>query len=265
MSFKDTLRGFIFKKPATAPVADQRDPRDPRRSNEPMRGGRRAGEVENPYLAARRTWNDHIGSVVSQRQTWQVVGVLSLLIALAAVGGVIHIGSQSKFVPYLVQVDKFGGSQAAGPAERAGRGDPRVISAAVAEFMTSARLVTPDVALQRKAVFRVYSMLAPNDPATAKMNEWLNGTDESSPFKRAAKEMVNVELRAVLPQTADTWQVEWTETTRDRQGVLKGAPVVMRALVTTYQAEPTPSTTEEQMRNNPLSIYVRDFSWSRLQ
>lgn len=262
MSFSDTIKGLIFKKPA--PGAG-RDPLDPRRSTEPMKGGRRAGEVENPYLAARRTWNDHVGSVVSQRQTWQVIGILSLMIALAGVGGVIAIGSQSKFIPYVVQVDKLGQTIAAGPVQAADKADQRIVHASVSEFISDARIVTPDVALQRKAVFRVYAKLSPNDAATAKMNEWLNGTDESSPFKRAAKEMVSVEIKSVLPQTADTWQVDWVETTRDRQGVLKGQPVTMRALVTVYTAETTPQTTDEQLRNNPMSIYVRDFSWSRLQ
>jgi hypothetical protein len=70
MSFADTIKGLIFKKPAKA----ERDARDPRRSNEPMKAAA-AGEAENPYLAARRTWNDHVGSVVSQRQTWQVIGI----------------------------------------------------------------------------------------------------------------------------------------------------------------------------------------------
>jgi type IV secretory pathway TrbF-like protein len=37
----------------------------------------------------------------------------------------------------------------------------------------------------------------------------------------------------------------------------------MRALVTVYTVPSTPQTTEEQVRNNPLGIYVRDFSWSR--
>ncbi len=259
MSFKDTIKGLILKKPA--PDAE----RDARRSNEPMKGGRRAGEVENPYLAARRTWNEHVGSVVSQRQTWQVIGILSLLIALAGVGGVISIGSQSKFIPYVVQVDKMGQTIAAGPVQAADKADQRVVHASVSEFINDARIVTPDVALQRKAVFRVYSKLAPNDPATAKMNEWLNGNEEASPFKRAAKEMVSVEIKSVLPQTADTWQVDWVETTRDRQGTVKGLPVTMRALVTTYTADTTPQTTDEQLRNNPMSIYVRDFSWSRLQ
>ena len=253
MSFADTIKGLIFKKKP-----------DRRQSPQSSEAGPRSSGLENPYLSARRTWNEHVGSVVSSRQTWQVVGSLALLIALAGVGGVIHIGSQSKFIPYVVQVDKMGQTIAAGPVTAAGKADHRSVHATVADFITSARMVTPDVALQRKAVFKVYSVLSPNDPATAKMNEWLNGNADASPFKRAAKEMVNIEITSVIPQSPDTWQVDWTETTRDRQGALKGQPVPMRALVTVYTAEPTSQTTDEQLRNNPMGIYVRDYSWSRL-
>jgi type IV secretory pathway TrbF-like protein len=235
----------------------KKKPADSQSFMKPMKG-----DDNNPYLAARRTWNEHVGSVVSSRQTWQVVGILSLLIALAGVGGVIHVGSQSKFIPYVIEVDKHGQTVAVGPVTAGSKADPRVIHASVADYITNARMVTPDVALQRKAVFRVYSMLSPNDAATQKMNEWLNGTPDSSPFKRAVKEMVSVEIKSVLPQSPDTWQVEWVETTRDRQGVLKDNPVNMRALVNVYTIEPTSQTTDEQLRNNPLGIFVRDFSWS---
>lgn len=260
MNLTDTLKSWIVRQPPE-PNAD---PRDPRRSSAPLAGGRRHGEPENPYLAARRTWNDHVGSVVAQRQTWQVIGILSLLIALAAVGGMIHIGSQSKFIPYVVEVDKHGQTVAAGPLTAAAKADPRVVHASVAEFIGDARLVTPDVALQRRAVFRAYAKLSPNDPATAKMNEWMNGHAEASPFKRAETEMVSVEIKTVLPQSPDTWQVDWVETSRDRQGTVKGAPVTMRALVTVYTAEVSSQTTDEQLRNNPMSVFVRDFSWSRI-
>lgn len=95
------------------------------------------------------------------------------------------------------------------------------------------------------------------------MNEWLNGTVESSPFKRAVKAMVSLEVVSVLPQSQETWQVDWVETVRDRQGVVQGQPFRMRALVTVYVVAPTPETTEEQIRRNPLGIYVRDFSRSK--
>lgn len=253
MNLADKLRKLMLRKAQARSAHDNF-----------IEGGRREGENDNPYLSARRTWNDHVGAVVSSRQTWQMLGILSLLIALASVGGIIHIGSQSRFVPYVVEVDKLGQPVAVAPASQAAAVDQRVVHASVASFISDARLVTPDIALQRKAVFRLYSMLSANDPATAKANEWLNGTDESSPFKRAARETVSIEVLSVLPQTPDTWQVDWTETVRDRQGALKGQPFRMRALVTVYTVPATPQTTEEQVRNNPLGIYVRDFSWSKL-
>jgi type IV secretion system protein VirB5 len=263
MSLSDTLKGWIFKTPV---VPSDVDPLDPRCDKTLIIGGRRNGETENPYLAARRTWNALVGEVVSQRNTLLIVAILCLLIALAAVGGILHIGSKSKFIPYLVEVDKLGQAVAAGPLQPTNKeADQRIIHASVAEFICDARTVTPDIALQRKAIFRVYSKLSSADPATAKMNEWLNDTEESSPFKRAEKEMVSIEIKSVLQQTPATWQVDWVETTRDRQGVIEGPPVSYRGLVTVYTVNNTPATTEKQLRNNPMSTYVRDFSWSRLQ
>ena len=257
MNLADKLKKLTFKKSFLDSASDES-------GNDPfVAGGRRHGESDNPYLSARRSWNDHVGAVVASRQMWQLLGILSLLIALAGVGGMIYIGSHSRFVPYVVEVDKLGQAVAVAPAQRAAAVDQRVVHASVASFISDARVVTPDVALQRKAVFRLYSMLSANDPATAKTNEWLNGTEDSTPFKRAARETVSTEVLSVLPQSPDTWQVDWVEAVRDRQGILKGAPFRMRALVTVYSVPATPQTTEEQVRNNPLGIYVRDYSWSK--
>ena len=218
--------------------------------------------IENPFLNARRTWNTHLGSVVSSRQTWQIIGILGLLISLASVGGMIHIGSKSKFIPYIVEVDKHGRSFAIGPATEAGQSDPRVVLAGISEFIESARLVTPDVKLQRKAVFEVYSMLSTNDPATKKMNLWLS-SEKSNPFSRATKETVHVEIESILPQTAKTWQVDWTEIVYDRDGEPKHEPIKMKALLTVYISQPTTETTEEDQRKNPIRLFVEDYNWTR--
>lgn len=235
---------------------------DEPRAEEAAPEGRQAGEEENPYLAARRTWNEHMGDMAASRRNWQMLGLLSLLIALAAVGGVIHIGSQAKFIPYVVEVDKLGQTLAVAPVDRAQEVDARIIHAAVASFVQQARMVTPDVALQRKAIFAVYAMLSPEDPATAKMNEFMNGRPEASPFRRAEREMVSTEIVSVIAQSPQTWQADWTETVRDRQGIEKST-YRMRALVTVHVAPPSPDISEAQLRNNPLGIYVSDFAWSR--
>mgnify|MGYP003460895340 CR=1 FL=1 len=229
------------------------NPKNARLADEFIEGGRREGENENPYLSGRRSWNDHMESVAASRNMWQILAILSLMITLAAVGGIIHIGSQSKFIPYVVQIDHLGEAIAVSRADMAAPADPRVIHASVASFINDLRMVTPDIALQRRAIFRAY----------AKTNVWLNGTDLSSPFKRAANETVNIEIVSVIPQSPETWQVIWRELVYDRQGHPKEPPFIMRALLTIYSIDSTANTTEEQIRNNPLGSYVRDYSWAK--
>ncbi len=239
------------------------NPKNARLADEFIEGGRRDGENDNPYLSARRSWNDHMESMAASRNMWQILAILSLMITLAAVGGIIHIGSQSKFIPYVVQIDHLGEAIAVARADMAAPADPRVIHASVASFINDLRMVTPDIALQRRAIFRAYAMLSSEDPATAKTNVWLNGTDTSSPFKRAANETVNIEIISIIPQSPETWQVIWQESVYDRQGHPKEPSFMMRALLTIYSIDSTANTTEDQIRNNPLGIYVRDYSWAK--
>jgi len=230
--------------------------------NELTEGG--SGEnLPNPYLNARRSWNEHVGSLITAKQSWQFIAILCLLITLTSIGGVIHIGSQSKFVPYVVEVDKFGQIRAQGQLKNF-VADVRVIQALLVQFIADARGITADANMQRQMIFRLYAKLNNQDPAFVKMNEWLNGDPKSNPFRRAETELVDIEMRTVVAQTANTWQVEWIENTRDHKGKLMFEPQVWRALITVYTAEITKNTTDEQMLNNPLGLYVQDFNWSRV-
>ena len=249
MTFTQKLKAWGLRKPFAQPASTGTDA---------------APQAEDsPYLNARRAWNDHVGSVMAARATWQLVGLLSLLIALVAVGGAIYLGQQSKFIPYVVEVDKLGGVLAAGPARLAQKAEGRVVQAHLAAWITYAREVTPDVALERKAIFGIYALIGPHDPSAQKMNEYLSETAPTNPFVRAAKETVDIQINSVLQQTPETYQVDWTENTRDRDGVLLHPPVRMRALITVYFVAPTASTTDQKMRLNPLGIYVRDYHWAR--
>jgi hypothetical protein len=107
------------------------------------------------------------------------------------VAGITYVGSQSKYVPYVIEVNGLGEAVAVGRAQLAAPADPRVVRASLASFIASARLVTPDVSVQRDAIFRVNGMLQTKDPATAQMNQWFNGSKDSSPLVRSAKLTVN--------------------------------------------------------------------------
>ena len=102
MNLGETMKRLVFKQPSG----------DERQGGVALEGGRRQGENENPFLAARRTWNDQSAANVASRQMFQLIGVLALLVALAGVGGMTYIGSQSKYIPYVVEVDRLGQRQA---------------------------------------------------------------------------------------------------------------------------------------------------------
>lgn len=221
-----------------------------------------ATDTANPYLNARRTWNLHVGSAINGRFIGTMVGGFGMVIALAAVGGMIHIGSQSKFVPYVYVERANGETQPLGAAVPVLPASQLVINAAVRDFLTDARMVTPDATLQRKAVERIYSKLPPNTAARTKMDEWFQA---DPPFRRAEKVVVSVDKAAVLMQSPTTLQVDWEEVTHDRQGSQLGT-VRMRALVTFFVAPTTPiNTADAELALNPARVFVSDFSWTQIK
>jgi type IV secretory pathway TrbF-like protein len=219
--------------------------------------------IDNPYLNAKRTWNGHIAGVMSAIQVWQLVGLTSLMISLASVGGLIYIGSQSKFIPLVFQQDSSGNTVSITRADKITPVKIDDYRTAVAQFIEHIRLVTADGDLQRKAVLQTYAFLNAQDPAALKANEYLNANKEVNPFNRAANETVSIEIRSVLQQSKESWQVDWVETIRSRDGSQKAKPTLMRAIVSIYQNEPTNETTDIEALRNPHFLYIRDFNWSK--
>ncbi|MGP5477588.1 VirB8/TrbF family protein [Pseudomonas helleri] len=218
-------------------------------------------KTSNPYLNSRRAWNGHVTGLMSANQAWQAVGIISLLIVMGAVAGIIHIGAQSKIIPMVFQQDASANTVSVTLLDRVPDAVLTDYQAAVTNFINNTRMVTPDVALQRKAVLAAYAYLSPQDAATIKTNEYLNGTPERNPFKRAETETVSVEIKSALPQTKETWQVDWIETVRGRDGQLKGKPLNMRALINVYQNKDM--TVDKNTFVNGHFIFIRDFNWSK--
>lgn len=230
--------------------------------NQYIVGGRRKGENNNPFLSARRTWNDYMAAQLASRRLWQVMTCMSLLIALIAVFGSVYNSTKSKYIPYVIEVDKLGHvAPTSGPLQISSFNNSRVIKATLADFIEEARSVTPDVDIQRNYILKLYTKMNASDPATPKMNDFLNGNKDQNPFTRAENEMVNVEITSILAQSETTWQVEWDENVRARTGALISKSH-WRALITIYIVD-SRDFTEEMIRINPAGIYIQNFSWTK--
>ena len=56
-------------------------------------------ELHNPYLAARREWDERYGEFITRARNWRTVAVISALVALVATGGMLWQSARSRVIP----------------------------------------------------------------------------------------------------------------------------------------------------------------------
>ena len=115
---------------------------------------------QNPYLNARREWDERYGGLISRARNWQLIAAGSLAVAVVAVVGIAFIGAQSKIQPFVVVTDQLGSPVAvARPAPVAKADlDKRLMVAQLAAFIKDVRSMLPDAVAQQVTLNRVYAM-----------------------------------------------------------------------------------------------------------
>jgi type IV secretory pathway TrbF-like protein len=218
---------------------------------------RPAAQAYNPYLAARREWDERYGHLITRERNWRLMALLCGLTTLVAIGGMIRLSARSHVIPFVVAMDSLGRSIAAGPADQASSADDRLKRATLFSWVDDLRAVTTDGIAQRKAIDRVYCHIAGGSQAQAFISEFYRS---DPPQKRAQSETVSVEVRSVLPTSERTLEVEWAETTRDLYGAVKSQDHWKAAFTVAIN----PPTDERIARINPLGIYVTNASWGKV-
>ena len=113
----------------------------------------------NPYLAARREWDERYGDQITRARNWRLACLLSSAGMLLAVGGLVWVASQRTFAPYIVAVDSLNRPVSAGYAGQVAV-DERTRVTSIQTWIENVRLVTSDLDAQRKAIDLVYSQIA---------------------------------------------------------------------------------------------------------
>lgn len=209
----------------------------------------------NPYLEARREWDERYGDALSRAYHWRLTAFAALAVAAVAVLGMAYVGSQSKIRPYVVAIDHMGDPIAMAQPVSGGAVAQRIIAAQVAAWLWEARTVVPGAAAQKALLARVYAMLG--QKAAGIMNRWYH---LHSPFPGNG-ETVNAQITSVLPVSAHTWQVNWTETVF--QGGETRSESTWKAQVTTGR-DPALAATPQARLFNPLGIFIRNITWTQV-
>lgn len=211
----------------------------------------------NPYLAARRDWDERYGDLITRARNWRLMALVSGLVALAAVVGMAVLATRSRIIPFVVAIDSLGRPVATGVAEQASSADDRLKRATVLSWVEDLRTVTTDGVAQRRSIDRVYAHIANGSQAQPFVTEFYRN---DPPQKRAQNETTSVDVKSVLPTSDRTVEVEWIETTRDLYGAVK----LQERWKGSFTIAVSPPSDERLARVNPLGVYVTNASWTRV-
>lgn len=212
---------------------------------------------QNPYLAARREWDERYGDLITRARNWRAAAFLALIVVLAETGGLIALAMKTKVVPFVVAVDNLGRVVASGTADQATVADDKLKRASLLQWVSDLRIVTSDGVAQRKAIDRVYAMIGRGSPAQIQVSEFYRN---DPPQQRAQTQMVNVDVKAVYASSEKSYEVEWVETARSLGGDIQSE----QRWKGSFTIAVNPPTDERLVRVNPLGIYVTNVSWSKV-
>lgn len=211
----------------------------------------------NPYLNARQEWLERYGSYISRAAQWRMLAFITLVLLAGSICVNIIQASQVKAIPYIVEVDKLGKSTVVARADRISATPLRLIQAEIAACISDWRTVTADVELQKKMLQRLSYFVAGS--AKGVLKEWYSA---NSPYEIAKSgKLVQVEVKSLpLPVSADSYRVEWQETTRSHAG----ATLESMTYEATVTIQITPPASEAVLLHNPGGVYITHLSSSRV-
>jgi len=212
----------------------------------------------DPYVEARGEWIERYGTYVQQAYNWRLIAMLEAIALIAAIVGLIYLSAQSKFVPYVVAIDKVGMAIAVHPADRASSVDQRVVRAQLAHWIVLARSVVTDRVVEIGFLNDDYAFVASDSAAKGFLDAWYpNGGH--SPFDRAKTETDSIAINAILPISPASYELQWTETIRDLHGRVTGTQTWEGTATIAFR----PPENEETILKNPLGLYITSIDWTK--
>lgn len=212
-------------------------------------------KAQSPYLNARKEWMERYGDYISSANSWRLATFGMLIIAGMAVAAFIWKSNEQSVIPYIIETNSLGEVTRLSKATIASEPSAPIIRASLRNWLIGARTVYVDLRAEQDIINQTYSMTLPKSPAYTQLTEYHKDND---PYARAVQETVEVQVNAIVPVSSETWQIEWTETRRSRNGALLDTKL-WQATATVVLATPA---TEEQIMNNPTGLFVKQFAWT---
>ena len=210
-------------------------------------------EPETPYQKAAQAWDERIGSARVQAKNWRIMAFGSLILSAGFASALVWQSARGTVVPWVVQVDNLGQSQAVAPAVTEYRPTDPQIAFHLGRFIEQTRSIPSDAIIVRQNWLRAYEFTT--DRGAATLNDYARAND---PFTKVGRQQIAVEVSSVIRASNDSFRVAWTE--RHYENGQLSTTERWTAILTIVIQTPHDA---ERLRANPLGIYVNAISWSR--
>ncbi|UVC15129.1 conjugal transfer protein TrbF [Mesorhizobium onobrychidis] len=210
-------------------------------------------EPVTPYQKAGQLWDERIGSARVQARNWRLMAFGSLALAIGLSGGLMWQSMQSRDVPYVVEVDRFGEARAVAPAIQNYEPSDAQIAWHLGRFVSNVRAISTDPVLVRQNWLSAYDFAT--DRAALFLNEYAKAND---PFGKIGTRSVSVQVTSVVRASDNSFQVKWAEQVYER-GSLASTSRWTAILTVVIR----PPSNADQLRRNPLGVFINAIDWSR--
>lgn len=213
----------------------------------------RTGEPATPYQRAGQVWDERIGSARVQARNWRLMAFGGLLLSTGLSGGLLWQSTQSRVIPYVVEVDGLGEARAVAPiGEGYNPTDPQ-IAWHLGRFIGNVRSVSLDPVLMRQSWLSAYDFVT--ERGSRFLNEYAR---VAQPFAQVGDRTVSVQVTSVVRASDRSFQVKWIETEYER-GSLAGTSR-WTAILSIQVKQPKSA---DELRKNPLGLRIDGIDWSK--
>jgi type IV secretion system protein TrbF len=210
-------------------------------------------QPETPYQRAAQVWDERIGSARVQARNWRLMAFGSLILSAGFAAALVWQSARGTVVPWVVQVDRLGQSQAVAAAVADYSPTDPQIAFHLAHFVEQVRAIPSDAIIVRQNWLRAYDFTT--DRGASALNEYARAND---PFNKVGKQQIAIDVSSVIRASPDSFRVAWVER-RYQDGGLSGTERWTAILTIVVQ----PPHSAEKLRANPLGIYVNAINWSK--
>ena len=206
-----------------------------------------------PYQKAAEVWDQRIGFARLQARNWRLMAFISLGLVMIMSMALIWQSLSSRITPYVVEVAEQGAVRAVGNATESYSATDAQIAYHLSDFIRNMRSIAIDPVVVRENWLKAYDYVT--DRGALVLNEYARDHD---PFERIGERSITVEVTSVVRASDTSFQVKWREATFENGSLVTTESYT--AILPLILQQPK---TVDQLRKNPLGIYVHGFNWSK--